>query len=196
MAVAPNAAVVVSGVVRVPVLARVPRVRAVVVSGAVTVPVLARVLPARAAVVSGAVRARVLAHVLAVRAAASGTVRVLVPAVRVAVASEAVTARDLVLGPPTPVRMLRAAKTPVLSVRARRPEVVLSDATTLAADAGTAVGLPRVADAGSPIAVAGSPASATAVVPPTVAASRSNAEAGRTRSPVPDESPARPYPRT
>jgi hypothetical protein len=128
--------------------------------------------------------------------AASGTVRVPVPTARVAVASEAVTARDLVLVPPAPVRTLRAAKAPVLSVRARRLETGLSDATTLATDAGTAVGPPRVADAGSPIAVAGSPASATAVVPPTVAASRSNAEAGRTRSPVPGESPARPYPRT
>jgi hypothetical protein len=60
-------------------------------------------------------------------------------------------------------------------------------------DAGMAAGLLRVVDAGSLIGVPGSPASVTAVVRPTVVASRSNAAAGRTRSPGRGESPARPF---
>jgi hypothetical protein len=169
--------------------------------------------PIAAAVVgSGVVRVRVLVPVLRVRVVGSGVVRVrvLVPVLRVRVVGSGVV-RVPTQAPVLPVgrgAVLRAAKAAVLSVRARRPEVGLSDATTLAVDVGTAAGRLRVAnagraaghlrvaDAGSLIAVAGSPVSVMAVVRPTAVASRSNAAAGLTRSPGRGETPARPSPRT
>jgi hypothetical protein len=155
-----------------------------VVSGVGRVRALALVLPVRGAVVSGVGRVRALALVLPVRGAVVsgvGRVRALAPALTAGKRPA-----------------LHAAKAQVRSVRARRPEVARSAATTLVADAGRAAG-PRAGplraeSADSPIAAAADLPSAMAVAPQTAVAGRSSAAAGRRRSHGRGETLTRPSP--